>query len=819
METPLVLRPIRFPLKLKLISLFSLVLLTSLAAYAHYALTRFIEDKSAYIFSSVQEAATTQAKDIEQTLQESKRALVVMAQINDANRIKSVFESFPALIDYREYSFESTNFTLGIADPAALTRNELEREQVEANITKIVTQIKSLPLSQDHIFYLYSGKPIATIIHRLDEVRTQIIHVGLADILARRSDSIKTTIIGPRGEELQPSLISTEQLFKIAQQDFINKNIKQGVVEKSINAHDTLIGLQQSNSLYPISIASIGKDDAFSVAQNLIEKSYLFAVFLLSLAIIIGILFSRSLTKSLEVLFQGTQSFVGGNFESRVDVNSSDEIGALSDSFNYMGKKIVDFMAEMKEKIRLEREVEVAKLVQDSFFPEMNGAVNGATFSAFYTPASECGGDWWGHLDTQNKSIILIADATGHGVPAALITATANCALHTLEEVLKERPNLANHPDKILEWFNRAICGAGKQLYMTMFCLVVDSTQNKMRWSNAAHNPPLLLPSHIENPTRQNLSPLLTPPSPHLGKDLNSKFPVEESTFSPNDLIVLYTDGIVENTNTENKAYGERRFHQSIVEAKDENITLWCQKIAKLSQDFCLNQPSDDDVTLVLCRLGANKDEGVKHHSATTVISQLEADQALDFLFTNPQVDHLVGANSPRLQEELEAVPPLVKDFIFNWQGHELNNFRNEFNSLLDDREFPGWFESPRDYLRLISDELVTNALVPDGSQVSVGLSVNDKEIAVIVEDNKGLLDKKTLLNSLKRARDSHAPKEGGRGAGLGLYLVYQSTNQIWIDVRKNQGTKIICILEATKRYKNFKGRHTSFHFRTQEHP
>ncbi len=81
MEAPLVLRPIRFPLKLKLISLFSLVLLTSLAAYAHYALTRFIEDKSAYIFSSVQDAATSQSRDITQTIDEAKRALEVMGQI------------------------------------------------------------------------------------------------------------------------------------------------------------------------------------------------------------------------------------------------------------------------------------------------------------------------------------------------------------------------------------------------------------------------------------------------------------------------------------------------------------------------------------------------------------------------------------------------------------------------------------------------------------------------------------------------------------------------------------------------------------------
>ena len=88
MNTELLLRPIRFPLKLKLISLFSLVLLTSLAAYAHYALTRFIEDKSAYIYSSVQNVAATQSQAINQVINESKRTLDILAFTSDAEQAK-----------------------------------------------------------------------------------------------------------------------------------------------------------------------------------------------------------------------------------------------------------------------------------------------------------------------------------------------------------------------------------------------------------------------------------------------------------------------------------------------------------------------------------------------------------------------------------------------------------------------------------------------------------------------------------------------------------------------------------------------------------
>lgn len=815
MEAPLVLRPIRFPLKLKLISLFSLVLLTSLAAYAHYALTRFIEDKSAYIFSSVQEAASAQSRDISQTIDEAKRALEVMGQIEDAKRVKNVFESFPSLVDYREYNYATNEFTLGIADPSGLSRIQLERNQLDAVVATMQAQASSYPLNHIEVLYPHIEKPAVAILRKSDS-RLQILQVSLIDIVSSRSDSITTVIVAPNGTKL--TSFADDEIFIKVKNQFLDRGINQGVFETEAFGAQSLIGIHSSNLQYPIAVAQIGKTEAFAVADNLIEKSYLFAIFLLSLAIIVGILFSRTLTKSLETLFLGTQSFVGGNFDSRVEVNSADEIGALSDSFNYMGKKIVQFMEEMKEKMRLEREVEVAKLVQDSFFPDSNGKLGCGDFAAFYAPASECGGDWWGHIEHEGKTILFIADATGHGVPAALITATANCGLHTLKEVLKTNPKLCYHPEAMLEWFNKAICGAGKQLYMTMFCAVIDLQTKTITWSNAAHNPALLLPAKIETPKRQDLIPFLGNPSPHLGKSLDSKFEKMSMPFEIGDTLVLFTDGIVENTNSEDKAYGDRRFHQSIVEHKNSSVPSWRDAIAQSALDFSGGAPSDDDVTLVMCTLGNEKQEAkVQFHSNDTVISEFEADEALDFLHANQQVNHLVGANTPRLNEELKHIPPSVSNYNFKWQGTSLAPFREELNRFLDSQNFDGWFKSPRDYLRLIGDELVTNALDPAGTFVKVNLATNSDIIIVEVEDNRGALEKSTLLDSLKRARDTGAPKEGGRGAGLGLYLVYQSTNQIWVDVVKGKSTKVICVLETTKRYKNFKGRLTSFHFVTQE--
>lgn len=813
MEIKQLQRPILFPLKLKLISLFSLVLLISLAAYAQYALTKFIEDKSAYIFNSVQDSSKSISRDISNTIQESKRTLHIMGLLTKSEDIKNIFDSSPSFIDYRIFDLSKNKFTTGILDNSGLSKLSIVKQDIDRVIDNNWGQITSS--ENKNFFYFFKNKPIITIATRVNN-SIQIAQISLVESLVQKNNEIDNLIISPSLESLSDD--SAPNILKQLQIDYLDKGIKKGVFESIFKEQLSLISFEQINLNSPISISIIKKSAAFSVADKLIKQSYIYAIFLLSLAIIIAILFSRSLTKSLETLFEGTQKFVAGDFGNSVEVKSRDEIGALSDSFNYMGKKIVQFMEQMKEKVRLEREVEVAKLVQDSFFPNFEGSIEGAEFSAFYAPASECGGDWWGYIESNGKSAVFIADATGHGVPAALITATANCALHTLEELLKTQPELINKPNLMLEWFNKAICGAGKQLYMTMLCTVIDKDAKTLTWSNAAHNPPYLLSAKLDKPSRQDLIPLLSDPSAHLGKEQNSSFENKTISYEEGDLLVLYTDGIVENTNKENKPYGDRKFHTSITQNKNSNLPLWQSAITQEALTFSGGTPSDDDVTLVLCRLiSKHTTKDIELINDSTVISHLDAKDSIDFLCKNTAINHLIGHNSPILSQELEMRAPKIETPLFSWQGEAINDYRQEIDQFLKSKEFPGWFQSPRDYLSLIGDELVTNAFSDKDSQVSVKLCVDDSFIIIEVQDNKGKLTKDQILKAFKRAKETQSPKQDGRGAGLGLYLVYQSTNQIWIDVQENKSTTIQCVLEATKRYKNFKGRVTSFHFKVRE--
>src|SRR5690606_13881047 len=220
--------------------------------------------------------------------------------IENANKVKSVFESFPSLVDYREYSYTSNEFTLGIADRSGLTRLQLVRSQLDEVVSTLQTQATSFPNNLTKVLYPYKDLPAIALV-RKNADKLQVLQVSLIDVVNSRSDSIKTAILAPNGGAL--TSLDDETIFSKLKSQFLDRSINQGVMETDAYGTQSLVGVQISEAQYPLVIAQIGKTDAFAVADNLIEKSYLFAVFLLSLAIIVGILFSRTLTKSLETLF------------------------------------------------------------------------------------------------------------------------------------------------------------------------------------------------------------------------------------------------------------------------------------------------------------------------------------------------------------------------------------------------------------------------------------------------------------------------------------------------------------------------------------
>jgi sigma-B regulation protein RsbU (phosphoserine phosphatase) len=403
-------------------------------------------------------------------------------------------------------------------------------------------------------------------------------------------------------ESLSPIFKNIEEINLDTLKFKLPKNLPTGAFSFETTNENYLASFTKldSNNLYVISL--IPQSDAFLAIKILITKSYYFIGALICFSILASILFSKTMTKPLTKLFNLTQNISLGNFTGRIAIPNHDEIGALGQSFNFMSDKIVLYMEEMKEKVKMENELAVAKIVQNAFFPQNIIKPGSLEIYGELIPATQCGGDWWGHLSWQGKSIIIIADATGHGVPAALITATAHCCLSNLKEILKMNPSLIDAPNEILTFMNNAICDNGETILMTAFIAIFDENNNQVLYSNASHTPPLFFKNSTEAITKASFIPLLEANGPRLGEKLNNQYPVSKIELSQNDAIIFYTDGLIDCANIEEKKWGQRNFIKSLCETIKFDTRLIVNETFKHLNEFKTVRANDDDITLLVVK-------------------------------------------------------------------------------------------------------------------------------------------------------------------------------------------------------------------------
>lgn len=392
-----VIRQVRFPLKLKLLSLMIILIAGSLIVFVGIALKTFREDKSAYIFESMLNKAGSESVLLSQKLGSTTLS------VNQAKTLAGIAQ------EEEESSFE----------------------------------VKIIVPEQENLFRFEKDS-----FHPLSDEESAILR------------------------------------------DF--RKVPQGVRETKLNGETYLYAWNYDpvkNFIYAVSLT---QEKAYSATAYLINKSLFYGLFILGIAMVVSVLLARPMTSQLETLTGMTREIAQGNFSKRVKLNAHDEVGVLSDSVNDMADKIVAYMEEMKEKARLENEVEVARLVQSSFFPPDEASDSILEVRGHFEPASECGGDWWGYFDHDDWRVFFIADATGHGVPAALLTATMNCCKTSLRFILETRPELISQPHEILRYMNTAVCGAGKEIQVTCFVATFNRKTRKLLWSNSSQTPPLL---------------------------------------------------------------------------------------------------------------------------------------------------------------------------------------------------------------------------------------------------------------------------------------------------------------------------------------
>ncbi len=242
---------------------------------------------------------------------------------------------------------------------------------------------------------------------------------------------------------------------------------------------------------------------------------------------------------------------------------------------------------EAGERARFETEVNIAQDIQHSLLPPSTFALSWVSGAGMTIPTSEVGGDFFDIIQLHDDQLVLaVADVTGHGVGAGILSAMAKSALHT--EVV-HNPS----PTYILQNLNRTVYDLSKdQMFVTFAYLFIDRRSHQMYYATAGH-PAVFL----KRSTADTIESLRTA---NIGLGLKSEFPFSsgQASFQSGDRLLLYTDGVIEAMNKAGDQFGAQRLMTCLSGPEDSPLAI-CRDIQNSVKEFTGSDAFQDDITLL----------------------------------------------------------------------------------------------------------------------------------------------------------------------------------------------------------------------------
>lgn len=856
-------RKVRYPLKYKFVLVITALLLLTMGFYLSYAVNIFKEDKAADVYSITLTNSISIAERIKLLMNEDINLLDGLKDNLSIEAIKSKMESIVSghdsvlalecVLNNQSYvsqkNIKKLEFISGSDDLSAFDINESN------GAYRFMQQVA---VGENHLeMSLLNNFPANYSITRgIDKNLKCAIHLSYEKLMPLMIETIKygASLLTNEGKVFLKlnDINQSKDLSNIVKNKAF-ANVQQGVTRFNSNGMTIIRAFSKVPSIGLIAITEIEERKAFLASSELIQKSLYFGILILSIAVIAGILFTRRITKNLQILFEANTLLSEGDFEVNPVVEGSDEIGALTDSFVEMKNKIIKFMGEMKEKARLESEMQVAHLVQDAFFPKSAISKDSFTIDGYYQPATECSGDWWGHFEQGPICTVIVCDATGHGVPAALITAAAHSCLSTLK-IESEKVYIS--PKILLEKLNKVISSMNSEVLMTAFALEINEETKTITYSNASHMTPYLIRQINNDYNKEGVIPLQENNGARIGEKSSSEYFDSKIEVFPGDRVILYSDGMTEMI-VDSKPWGQRNFFKSLFKACQFEASELIRQVIADFKDFSQNAILQDDITLVAISFN-DKNVVIENmeqfreiqselENESFLISKLSNEENITKLLEESKINHLIGHNTIDLEREIRLVKKLEKSDSFNLNDYLHENYKTKTSTLVSNKkisevvdvvvsnfreDFSGGINL--DVLKLVSEELLSNAfyhsggsqhsfargqeiILSPGKIVEYSFAVSEEYVVVSVKGPSAFTSREKVISSIQRGYREKTPVLGESGAGLGLYMIYENCNQFWIIKGKTNLGQIICVFEKFNRYKKAKERITSFHFLEKE--
>lgn len=322
-----------------------------------------------------------------------------------------------------------------------------------------------------------------------------------------------------------------------------------------------------------------------------------FLIFSLLLALEVAV----STLKPLNRLLHFIRSVREGDIQHRLPIRGHDEVNQLAEALNEMTdalserERMEQTMDEQRSQhARIESELAIARQTQMGLLPQAFNQPHHPReidIHASLEPAREMSGDFYDLIFMENGQVcIVIGDVSGKGVPASLHMGITKSLIQATA-----RPGHLD-ANEILRTVNRELSRDNEQMvFITVFLAILDPATGQLWYSNAGHNPPLLL-------RQDHRVELVSGRGVALGVDEDATYVQWETTLAPEECLVLYTDGVTEAFNPEEEMFDESGLKDAMAGMAGRSSQAAVQGIIEAVRIFANGAPQSDDLTLMALR-------------------------------------------------------------------------------------------------------------------------------------------------------------------------------------------------------------------------
>lgn len=367
---------------------------------------------------------------------------------------------------------------------------------------------------------------------------------------------------------------------------------------------------------------------------------------------VIILLISFRVAKPLKELALAARKLGRGNFDVAIPkMKGRDEVAEFAWAFSNMLTELKDNIEKQKDMKRIERELDLARNIQLSMLPgeerDENSDDDRHELAPFLLPAKEVGGDFYDFFKIDNDHLcVVIGDVSGKGVAAALFMMVARIILRTMTKNLKSVVDAFNKTNYALAKRNRL------NMFVTVWAGIIDLRTGHIDFASAGHNPPAI---------RHNDGSVEFIPSKAglvMAAMEDTVYKQQSYEMKKGDTLFLYTDGVTEATNSENKLFGDDRLLETIKKSGDLDTANTCTFVKKEIDKFVQDVPQFDDITMLAVKFNGSDEPVWERYEKTIDVSGNNKGELKSFV--EDILTPMDGAKKMQMQDAWERYEKIV---------------------------------------------------------------------------------------------------------------------------------------------------------------